>query len=123
MLTKKRIRKIIDIVLEALWLAVIFFVPVFFLRQCHNIFEIPKNILFQILTEILLFFYIIKIILFPTNNRDRWNKIKSFLARLLFLFLFWEFLRFFLKLNGLVFGGLGKEGWVIWLGRIFFFFR
>jgi len=81
---ENKIKKIIDIALEALWLAIIFFIPVFFLRQCHNIFEIPKNILFQILTEILLFFYIVKVILFP-RNRDRWAKIKSFWPAFVFI--------------------------------------
>ena len=81
---ESKIKRIIDIALEALWLAIIFFVPVFFLRQCHNIFEIPKNILFQILTEFLLFFYIIKIIIF-SGNRDRWAKIKSFWPAFVFI--------------------------------------
>ena len=81
---ENKIKRIIDIALEALWLAIIFFVPIFFLRQCHNIFEIPKNILFQILTEILLFFYIIKVILF-SRSRDRWAKIKSFWPAFVFI--------------------------------------
>ncbi|OQX71727.1 hypothetical protein B6D52_00425 [Candidatus Parcubacteria bacterium 4484_255] len=85
MLAEKKIKKIIDIALEALWLAIIFFVPIFLLRQCHNIFEIPKNILFQILTELLLFFYVIKVILFP-KDKDRWAKIKSFLPAFVFIF-------------------------------------
>jgi len=64
MTAENKIKKIIDIALEALWLAIIFFIPVFLFRECHNIFEIPKNTLFQILTEILLFFYIVKVIIF-----------------------------------------------------------
>ena len=86
MLAGNKIKKIIDIVLESLWLVIIFFIPVFFLRQCHNIFEIPKNILFQILTEILLFFYIVKVIILPQTKR-RWAKIKLFWPAFIFIFI------------------------------------
>ena len=83
--TENKIIKIIDIALEAFWLAIIFFIPVFLFRQCHNIFEIPKNTLFQILTEILLFFCIVRFIISP-KNRNKWAKIKSFWPAFLFIF-------------------------------------
>ena len=86
MIADDKIRKIIDIVIEALWLAIIFFIPIFLFRQCHNIFEIPKNILFQILTEVLLFFYIVKVIIFR-QSKNNWVKIKSFLPAFIFIFI------------------------------------
>ncbi|OQX71451.1 hypothetical protein B6D52_01415 [Candidatus Parcubacteria bacterium 4484_255] len=86
MLKEDKIEKIIDIILEIFWLTIIFFVPVFFLRQCDNVFEVPKNILFQTLTEFLLFFYVIKIILFP-KDKNRWTKIKAFLPFFIFIFI------------------------------------
>jgi len=86
MTAENKIKKIIDIALEALWLAIIFFIPVFLFRQCHNIFEIPKNTLFQILTEILLFFYIVKVIIF-SKNKNKWTRIKNFWPAFLFIFI------------------------------------
>jgi len=86
MTAENKIKKIIDIALEALWLAIIFFIPIFLFRECHNIFEIPKNTLFQILTEILLFFYIVKAIIF-SKNKNKWTRIKNFWPAFLFIFI------------------------------------
>lgn len=61
-MSKSNYRKI-DRALEVIWLAIIFFIPLYFDRNLYNVFEIPKNILFQGLVEILLFVYIIKLIL------------------------------------------------------------
>jgi len=84
MIADNKIKKIIDIVIEALWLAIIFFIPIFLFRECHNIFEIPKNILFQTLTEVLLFFHIVKVIIFRLSGNN-WAKIKSFLPAFIFI--------------------------------------
>jgi len=59
----------LDIVLETIWLIIVFFVPLFFLREMHNVFEIPKNIIFQTLVEILLFVYLLKIILYGSPDK------------------------------------------------------
>lgn len=86
MLSENKIKRIIDIALEVLWLAIIFFVPIFFLRQCHNNFEIPKNILFQILTEILLFFYVVKLVISP-KDQNWLKRIKKFWPAIIFIFI------------------------------------
>ncbi|MDA2922298.1 O-antigen ligase family protein [Patescibacteria group bacterium AH-259-L07] len=54
----------IDVILEAIWLAIIFFIPLYFDRNIYNVFEIPKNILFQGLVEILLFVFLVKLVLY-----------------------------------------------------------
>ncbi|MDD3101539.1 MAG: O-antigen ligase family protein [Patescibacteria group bacterium] len=60
--------KKIDIVIEILWLAIIFFIPVYLDQGLYNVFEVAKNVLFQNLTEILLFVYLVKFILFYREN-------------------------------------------------------
>ncbi len=76
----------LDISLEAGWLAIIFFVPLFFLREMHNVFEIPKNILFQTLTEILLFIYLVKIVLGGLPGREfLWQRIKYLIPTFIFI--------------------------------------
>ena len=76
----------VDIVLEAIWLAVVFFIPIFFLRGMHNVFEIPKNILFQSLVEILLFVYLLKLMLYGWPGKQvLWQRIRYLIPGFIFI--------------------------------------
>ena len=80
----------IDRVMEAIWLAIIFFTPLFFDRGLHNVFEIAKNILLQSLIEILLLVYLIKLALYPKRfflsmSKIFWTRIKYLLPGIIFI--------------------------------------
>ncbi len=82
----------IDIIMEAIWLAVIFLIPLYFDRGLHNIFEIPKNILLQSLVEVLLLVYLIKLVLLPKKKIFLWSKvlwarIKYLVSGFIFIFI------------------------------------
>ncbi|MDA2936359.1 O-antigen ligase family protein [Patescibacteria group bacterium AH-259-L05] len=76
----------IDIVLEAIWLAIIFFIPIYFDRNLYNVFEISKNILFQGLAEILLFVFLVKLVLYtkPVIQVIK-KRIKYFIPAIVFI--------------------------------------
>ena len=76
----------IGIVIEAVWLAIIFLIPLYFDRGLHNIFEIPKNIMFQGLVEILLFVYLIKLVL-SGREKGLWTRIKYLAPAIIFIFI------------------------------------
>lgn len=83
----QRIIKKIDIAMEAIWLLIIFLVPLYFDRFIFNPWEMAKNILFQSLTEILLCLFLIKIIIvgkyeFFTNIKI---KIKYLIPGIIFI--------------------------------------
>jgi O-antigen ligase len=63
-MTKDRIIKILNLFSQLLILAVVFFVPLFFAGFffINNFFELPKIVLFKILTLLLLLVYILKIL-------------------------------------------------------------
>ncbi|MBU4257251.1 hypothetical protein KKC04_02465, partial [Patescibacteria group bacterium] len=59
-----RLTKILDLLIEAGWLAVIFFVPLYFavFFKTNDVFELNKIILFKIFVLLLLFFSLFKLI-------------------------------------------------------------
>lgn len=72
------VQNILDLLIEFSYLAVIFFVPLWFayLFPTHNIFEFNKLIIFKILVYLLLFFTILKIIFY--GSRLTWSPLKFF---------------------------------------------
>ncbi|MFA6146420.1 MAG: O-antigen ligase family protein [Patescibacteria group bacterium] len=78
--------KKIDIVIEVLWLVIIFFIPVYLDQGLYNVFEVAKNVLFQSLTEILLFVYLVKFILFYRESIEVFRqRIKYFIPAGIFI--------------------------------------
>lgn len=76
--------KRLNLIMEAIWLLIIFLIPVYLDRNLFNPWEPAKNILLQILTEILLFIYLVKVILLSGVIRYR-DKIKYFLPAMIFI--------------------------------------
>ena len=83
---EKNSKNKLDFILEFIWLMIVFLVPLFLIRGVHNAFEIPKNILFQSLTEVLLFFYLVKLIVdgWP-GKKFLWSRVKYFWPALIFI--------------------------------------
>jgi len=78
--------KKIDLVIEILWLVIIFFIPVYLDQGLYNVFEVAKNVLFQSLTEILLFVYLVKFILFRRESIEIFRqRIKYFIPAGIFI--------------------------------------
>src|SRR6056297_994435 len=93
---KEKFKNKIDFLIEITWLIAIFLVPILFIRNLYNSFEVPKIILFRSLTEIMLFFYLIKLLFYGLPNIRYFKKrLKYFLPA--FLFIFFVFLSSFLS--------------------------
>ncbi len=76
MINKQKTVKICDSLIEAGWLVIIFLIPVLFsfFRINYNLFQLPRAVIFCILTELMLLIYILKIFLenkisFKINNK------------------------------------------------------
>src|SRR6056297_3666752 len=84
---KAKIENKIDFLMEAIWLLIVFLVPIFFLRNLYNCFEVPKIILFRSLTEVLVFLYIIKLIFYGFPGWQYFKqRLKYFLPAIIFIF-------------------------------------
>jgi putative inorganic carbon (HCO3(-)) transporter len=77
--------KMITQIMEFIWLLIIFLIPLYFDRFIFNSWEIAKNILFQILTEILLSLFLIKIIFFNIAPEIK-RRIKFLIPAFIFIF-------------------------------------
>ena len=109
---KAKIENKIDFLMEAIWLLIVFLVPIFFLRNLYNCFEVPKIILFRSLTEVLVFLYIIKLIFYGFPGWQYFKqRLKYFLPAIIFIF-FVLFSSIFSKISWFSFFG----GWERWLG-------
>lgn len=76
---KLRLDKILDLLIETCYLAIVFFVPIYFsifLRN-SNVFELNKIVLFKILVLLFLFFSLVKYILFSGRDRISAKKTKN----------------------------------------------
>ena len=65
MINKQKVVKICDNLIEASWLAIIFLIPVLFsfFQINYNLFQLPRAVIFCILTELMLLIYVLKIFL------------------------------------------------------------
>ena len=60
---KQKIEKIIDIILEAGWLLIIFLIPVYFnFNRSYYVFDLGKIVLLRILLEVMLESFLFKIL-------------------------------------------------------------
>lgn len=70
--------KKIDVLMEAIWLAIIFLIPLFFTTTINGVWQISKSILFQSLTTLLVFLWAGKLVFnssfFQKDKKER-NKI------------------------------------------------
>ena len=90
-LVLSKVKKInLDNIIEAIWLLIVFCVPLYFQQSLSNAFEVPKNILFQSLTELLLFLFLIKIVLVGgfTKLNDFSRRIKFLIPAFLLILIF-----------------------------------
>jgi len=90
-LVLSKIKKIsLNNIIEAVWLLIVFFVPLYFQQSLSNAFEVPKNILFQSLTELMLFLFLMKIVLIGgfTKLNDFSRKIKFLIPGAFLLIVF-----------------------------------
>ncbi len=71
-----KLKDIINLLIEPVYLAVIFIVPLYFsyLFPTYNIFELSKLVVFKSLVWLLLFLTVAKICLFPPRNCFNWLK-------------------------------------------------
>lgn len=80
MLTKEKIGKIIDLVLEIGWLSIIFLIPLYFnFYHSFSIFALGKMVLFRILTEILMVLFLIKILFYSIKINFSFKKLLPFI--------------------------------------------
>lgn len=88
---KLRLNKILDLLIEFSWLAVVFFIPLYFavFFKTNDVFELNKIILFKVLTLFLLFFSLFKLIW--NFNKKNSKQLKEFFT-LWFKYLLMPFL-------------------------------
>lgn len=74
--SKFKFSELLDLIIEFIYLAVIFIVPLYFsyLFPTYNIFELSKLVVFKSLVWLLLFLTVTKIIFFPPQNCFAWLK-------------------------------------------------
>lgn len=79
---KFKIREILDLLIEFVYLATVFLIPLYFsfFFTAYNIFELSKSSLFRILVWLLFFLTVSKILLYPSSKIFNYFRHKNFLA-------------------------------------------
>ncbi|TSC95589.1 MAG: hypothetical protein Athens101410_463 [Parcubacteria group bacterium Athens1014_10] len=78
---RERIEKYIEIILEVFWLLIIFLIPIYFnWYHSYSVFELGKIVVFRVLVEIMLLFFLLKILFFKLKTKVYFKKLLPFFA-------------------------------------------
>ncbi|MDD5164815.1 MAG: hypothetical protein PHN27_04355 [Patescibacteria group bacterium] len=88
----KNLSKTLDKIIEAGWLLIFGLSPIFFCPWVYGTWQVGEYFLFQVLTEIILFVWLIRIIIQPKSDlpwmeiyKKYWQKIKFILPAIIFI--------------------------------------
>lgn len=82
---KQKVLKSLDLSMEIGWLAIFFFLPLFFVPFIHGSWQISGSFLFQTLVEIICFFWLVGIVLAPEKINDFKKHFKFVLPAVVFI--------------------------------------
>ena len=121
-----RFSKIFKIILELGWLAIFGLSPIFFCLWVYGTWQIGEYFLFQVLTEIILFIWILKVIV----TLEHWNivtfkkafSIRSLLPAIIFIFILGLSTLFSQAPYHSFWGSYNRKlGYILWLHGFIFF--